>query len=141
MVIAVIGASALYLLFGWLLSSILASLYSEAKGYGDRIGLASGLILNPVGVLIWLLAPPKPDSDWVVVGPRPVVRIATWIVTIVGFLAGILAIVALFTSDDASVVALIAGAVIALGIGVGGVLTLAAAGEGPKDETAVAPLA
>ena len=139
MVIAVIGASALYLLFGWLLSSILASLYSEAKGYGDRIGLASGLILNPVGVLIWLLAPPKPDSDWVVVGPRPIVRVATWIVTIVGFVGGIAAIIALLTSD-ANLVALIAGAVIALGIGVGGVLTLAAAGEGPKGETEAAPL-
>ena len=140
MVIAVIGASALYLLFGWLLSSILASLYSEAKGYGDRIGLASGLILNPVGVLIWLLAPPKPDSDWVVVGPRPVVRVATWIVTIVGFVVGVGMIVALLTSADVGPVALIAGAVISFGIGVGGVLTLAAAGEGPKDETQAAPL-
>ncbi len=60
----VIGVTALYLLYGWLLSAILASLLSGKKGYGERIGLASGLLLTFVGVLVWLVVPAKPTSDW-----------------------------------------------------------------------------
>lgn len=63
-VVAVIGVSALYLLYGWLLSAIIASYLSGKKGYGERIGLASGLLLTFLGVLIWLLVPSKPTSDW-----------------------------------------------------------------------------
>jgi len=63
-VFAVIGVSALYLLYGWLLSAIIASFLSHKKGYGERIGLASGLLLTFVGVLIWLVIPSKPTSDW-----------------------------------------------------------------------------
>ncbi len=62
--VSVIGVSALYLLYGWLLSAIVASFLSGKKGYGERIGLASGLLLTFVGVLIWLVVPPKPTSDW-----------------------------------------------------------------------------
>jgi len=62
--LAVIGVSALYLLYGWLLSAIIASFLSHKKGYGERIGLASGLLLTFVGVLIWLVVPSKPTSDW-----------------------------------------------------------------------------
>jgi hypothetical protein len=69
MVIALIGATALYLLFGWLASAIVASYLSGRKGYGEKIGLASGLILAVVGVIIWLVWPAKPDSDWKVIGP------------------------------------------------------------------------
>ena len=61
---AVIGSSALFLLYGWLLSAIVASFLSGRKGYGERIGLASGLILTVVGVLIWLVVPARPESDW-----------------------------------------------------------------------------
>ena len=68
-VTALIGATALYLLFGWLASAIAASYLSGRKGYGEKIGLASGLILAVVGVVIWLVWPPKPESDWKVVGP------------------------------------------------------------------------
>ena len=68
-VTALIGATALYLLFGWLASAIAASYLSGRKGYGEKIGLASGLILAVVGVIIWLVWPPKPESDWKVVGP------------------------------------------------------------------------
>ncbi|HEV2060625.1 MAG TPA: hypothetical protein VGR11_14815 [Solirubrobacteraceae bacterium] len=63
-VLAVIGELALYLLYGWLLSAIVASFLSGKKGYGERIGLASGLLLTFVGVLIWLFVPAKPTSDW-----------------------------------------------------------------------------
>lgn len=63
-VVAVIGEAALYLLYGWLLSAIVASFLSGKKGYGERIGLACGLLLAVIGVLIWLVVPPKPTSDW-----------------------------------------------------------------------------
>jgi hypothetical protein len=62
--LAVIGESALYLLYGWLLSAIVASFLSGKKGYGERIGLACGLLLSALAVLIWLLMPSKPTSDW-----------------------------------------------------------------------------
>jgi hypothetical protein len=67
--IAALGISALYFMFVWLASAIAASYLSGRKGYGERIGLASGLILAPVGVLIWLIVPPKPESDWKAIGP------------------------------------------------------------------------
>jgi hypothetical protein len=69
MVIALIGAKALYLLFVWLASAIIASYLSGRKGYGEKAGLASGLILSVVGIVIWVVWPAKPDSDWKVIGP------------------------------------------------------------------------
>jgi hypothetical protein len=70
-VIAVIGAKALYLLFIWLLSSICASWLSDRKGYGEKPGLATGLLLTFVGVIIWLVWPAKDASRWKVQGPIP----------------------------------------------------------------------
>jgi hypothetical protein len=68
-VFAVIGSTALWLLYSWLGSAIVASYLSHRKGYGERAGLASGLLLNAVGVLIWLIVPPKADSLWKKIGP------------------------------------------------------------------------
>jgi hypothetical protein len=68
MVLAVIGAQALYLLFIWLASAIAASYLSGRKGFGERVGLASGLILPVISVIFWLVWPAKPESDWKVVG-------------------------------------------------------------------------
>ena len=68
-VIALIGAKALYLLFAWLASAIAASYLSGRKGYGEKIGLASGLILSVVGIVVWLVWPARPESDWKVLGP------------------------------------------------------------------------
>ena len=45
-VFALIGAMALWLTFAWLLSAIVCSYLSDRKGYGERPGLASGLLLN-----------------------------------------------------------------------------------------------
>ena len=70
-IVANIGALALYLLFIWLGSAIVSAYLSERKGYGEKAGLASGLLLSVVGVLAWLVAPAKPGSDWRVVGPMP----------------------------------------------------------------------
>lgn len=66
---ALIGATALWLTYAWLLSAIIASYLSHRKGYGDRPGLASGLLLNFVGVLVWLVVPPRANSLWKQVGP------------------------------------------------------------------------
>ena len=51
-------------LYVWLMSAIAASYLSDRKGYGDRPGLATGLILTAVGVIVWLIVPAKPDSKW-----------------------------------------------------------------------------
>ena len=68
MTLATIGAQALYLLFAWLFITIVCQYLAERKGYGTRWGLATGLIFPP-GVLVWLFMPPKPESDWKVLGP------------------------------------------------------------------------
>jgi hypothetical protein len=67
--IALLGAKALLFMYLWLLSAIAASYLSDRKGYGDRPGLATGLILSVVGPIIWLFVPAKPESKWKVAGP------------------------------------------------------------------------
>jgi hypothetical protein len=70
-VFAVIGAKAVYLLFVWLLSAAIGSWVSSRKGYGERVGLAFGLILSAIGLLIVLLLPGRPGSIWKAEGWRP----------------------------------------------------------------------
>ncbi len=67
--LALIGANALYLTFAWLGSAIVASYLSERKGYGDRAGLATGLLLSVLGVVVWLVWPARADSRWKLSGP------------------------------------------------------------------------
>jgi hypothetical protein len=68
-VFALLGSSALWLLYAWLLSAIVASYLSGRKGYGEKVGLASGLLLHVIGVIVWLVWPPKPESKWKTQGP------------------------------------------------------------------------
>jgi hypothetical protein len=68
-VFALLGATALYLLYAWLASAIVASYLSDRKGYGPKIGLAFGLLLSAVGALVWLLMPARADSRWKLQGP------------------------------------------------------------------------
>ena len=63
-VIALIGSKALWLTYIWLLSAIAASWLSDRKGYGEKAGLVTGLLLSVLAVVIWLVWPPKPDSRW-----------------------------------------------------------------------------
>ncbi len=63
------GAWNLFWLYLWLVSTIIASYLSDRKGYGDRPGLATGLILSAIGALVWLVIPAKPDSKWKTLGP------------------------------------------------------------------------
>ena len=66
---ALLGSTALWLLYTWLGSTILASYLSERKGYGSKVGLASGLLLSAAGALLWLLIPGRADSRWKLQGP------------------------------------------------------------------------
>jgi hypothetical protein len=68
-VFALLGSKALLLLYAWLASAIIASYLSGRKGYGERVGLAFGLLLNAIGVVVWLIVPAKADSLWKKVGP------------------------------------------------------------------------
>jgi hypothetical protein len=63
-----LGIAAFWLLYLWLLSSIAASYLSERKGYGSKVGLASGLLLSAIGAIIWLVIPARRDSRWKVQG-------------------------------------------------------------------------
>jgi hypothetical protein len=62
------GAWNLFWMYLWLVSTIAASYLSDRKGYGDRPGLATGLILSIIGAIIWLFVPAKPDSKWKTLG-------------------------------------------------------------------------
>ena len=68
-IFALLGVKGLYLTYAWLGSAIAASWLSSRKGYGEKIGLAAGLLLNVVGVVLWLVWPAKQDSRWKVQGP------------------------------------------------------------------------
>jgi hypothetical protein len=68
-VIALLGATALWLLYAWLLSAIVASYLSARKGYTEKVGLATGLLLHIIGVVVWLVWPARPESKWKTLGP------------------------------------------------------------------------
>jgi hypothetical protein len=70
-VFALLGAKALWLTYIWLASTIISSWLSDRKGYGEKPGLASGLLLTALGVVIWLFVPARADSRWKVQGPIP----------------------------------------------------------------------
>ena len=64
LVLAAVGAKAFYLLMIWLASAIAASELSKRKGYGEKWGLGTGLLLSVIGVIVWVFVPAKPDSPW-----------------------------------------------------------------------------
>jgi hypothetical protein len=70
-VLALIGAKAIYLLWAWLASAIICSLLSDRKGFGEKPGLATGLLLSAVGILVWLVWPARKDSLWKTEGVLP----------------------------------------------------------------------
>ena len=70
-VLALIGAKALYLLYAWLAGAIIASWLSDRKGYGEKPGLTTGLFLSLVAVVVWLVVPAKAESKWKLQGPLP----------------------------------------------------------------------
>ena len=64
MLLAVIGTAALWLTFVWLASAIIASLLSDAKGYGEKTGLVTGTIFSVLGAFAWAVIPPRDISRW-----------------------------------------------------------------------------
>jgi hypothetical protein len=59
-----IGALSLVLLYVWLLSAIGCAQLSSLKGYGEKPGLGTGLLLSVFGLIVWLVFPSKPGSKW-----------------------------------------------------------------------------
>jgi hypothetical protein len=70
-VFGLIGIKAFYLLVVWLLSAAIGAWVAERKGYGERLGLAFGLLLTVVGLILVLLLPGRPGSAWRVEGWIP----------------------------------------------------------------------
>jgi hypothetical protein len=64
MYLAVIGAAALWLTFVWLASAIIASQFSEVKGYGEKLGLGTGTVFTVLGAFVWAVIPPREISRW-----------------------------------------------------------------------------
>ena len=64
MLLAVIGPAALWLTFVWLGSAIIASLVSDAKGYGEKVGLVTGTIFSVLGAFVWAVWPAREISRW-----------------------------------------------------------------------------
>jgi hypothetical protein len=64
LILAAIGAKAFYLLMIWLASAIAAAELSKRKGYGEKVGLGTGLLLSVIGVIVWIFVPAKADSPW-----------------------------------------------------------------------------
>ena len=63
-VLAAVGAKAFYLLILWLASSIGAAELSKRKGYGEKWGLGTGLLLSVIGLIIWIAVPARAESPW-----------------------------------------------------------------------------
>jgi hypothetical protein len=62
--LAVIGTAALWLIFLWLGSAIVASIFSDAKGYGEKSGLVSGAMMSIAGAFLWAVWPAREISRW-----------------------------------------------------------------------------
>src|SRR5829696_7534511 len=111
MLLAVIGTAALWLTFVWLGSAIIASLFSEVKGYGEKVGLVTGTVLSVLGAFVWAVWPPREISRWKLHGGLSAPARTTLIVVEVLLLA---VSVYLVTSIDASSGGRIGLAVVAL---------------------------
>jgi hypothetical protein len=61
---AAVGAKAFYLLMVWLASAIGASELSKRKGYGEKWGMGTGLLLSVIGLIIWIIVPARDESPW-----------------------------------------------------------------------------
>ena len=64
-IFAALGANALLLLFIWLASAVVSGELARSKGYAEKAGLGTGLLLSILGPIIWLAIPAKDESaEW-----------------------------------------------------------------------------
>ena len=64
LILGAFGVKAFYLLYVWLASAWACSWLSNRKGYGEKWGLGTGLLLSLLGLIIWLIVPARPESPW-----------------------------------------------------------------------------
>ena len=103
-VLAVIGTKAIYFLYAWLIGCMLASTAANLKGYDERAGLATGMLLSILGGVIWMFLPARGASRWErVVRPTDLITIAG------GFMLGASALLPWFESDDGNRESLLSG--------------------------------
>lgn len=124
MVLAVIGTAALWLTFVWLGSAIVASLFSEAKGYGEKWGLVTGTVLSVLGAFAWAVIPPREISRWKLhEGLSGGGRTALIVVELV-LLAAVAYVVATIDASSGGRIGLIALGLMVLAVGAALVYTL-----------------
>lgn len=122
--LAVIGTAALWLTFVWLGSAIIASLLSNAKGYGEKWGLVTGTILSVAGAFVWAVWPPREISRWKVHGGlSPKARTALAVV-LVALLAASAYLVAKIDASGAGRIGLIFVAIMVIVIAAALVYTI-----------------
>ena len=61
---SIIGPEALWLTFIWLASAIVASQFSAQKGYGEKPGLVTGIMVSFIGAFAWAVWPAREVSRW-----------------------------------------------------------------------------
>jgi hypothetical protein len=100
MLLAVIGPAALWLTFVWLASAIIASLFADAKGYGEKTGLVTGTVLSVLGAFVWAVIPPREISRWKLhEGLSPKGRIAMIVVEAILLVAVVIAVITVDASS------------------------------------------
>ena len=64
-ILAALGANALLLLYIWLISAVISGELARSKGYTEKAGLGTGLLLSALGPIIWLAIPAKDENaEW-----------------------------------------------------------------------------
>ena len=52
-------------LYAWLLSAVIAAELSRSKGYREKPGLGTGLLLSVLGPIIWFVVPARDETaEW-----------------------------------------------------------------------------
>jgi hypothetical protein len=127
-VIAVIGTKAIYFMYAWLIGCMLASTAASLKGYAERWGLATGMLLSLLGGVIWMFFPWRRNSRWDrAVKPTDLVTVAG------GFLLGLSAFLDWFDEETLLTARLWAGMLVCAAAALAVTHVLMAASEAGPD--------